>query len=102
MVPVAPAKPDRPTRGWCITIRSIQLLREPCEDESMAVATSATSNGHTIVGRPSRTAVTLIADHFGFDCEEIGWPSLTTSNLSARATEDYRAGWRTTFTCRRR
>ncbi|CAI9410723.1 hypothetical protein HIDPHFAB_04985 [Nocardioides sp. T2.26MG-1] len=80
----------------------IQLLREPADDEAMAVATSATRSGQTIVGRPSRAAVEFIADHFGFDCEEVDWRTLLERHWSAQAIEDYRAGWRTTFTCRRR
>jgi hypothetical protein len=103
VVPLGPATPD-PTGPRLIHHNpfEIQLLREPAEDEAMAVTTSSTRSGHTIVGRPSRAAVAFIADHFGFDCEELDWPPLVARYPATQAIEDYRTGWRTTFTCRRR
>lgn len=78
----------------------IQLLRDPVDDERMAWNDSMTRNGHTLVGRPSRSAVKFLADHFGYSISTFDWPEYMGSNPQiADSMADYGRGWRDTFYC---
>ncbi len=83
---------------------SIQLFKEPVEHESMAFADSLTRHGHTLVGRPSREALSFILQHFGYVVKEYDWPDLLSkmsSGVIAGSLSDYAEGWRSTFHCTR-
>lgn len=80
----------------------IQLLLDPVDSQQMAFSDSLTRNGYTLVGRPSRSAVKFMADHFGFSTEVFSWPEFFSKhpeNISSMA--DYSDGWRDTFFCKR-
>lgn len=82
---------------------SVELVREPVDDQQMAVADSATRNGHTLVGRPSAAAIEFMADHFGFDCSRFDWQAAFDAEPHLREWMiDYSEGWRETFYLSRR
>ncbi|SDM81126.1 Methyltransferase domain-containing protein [Janthinobacterium sp. OK676] len=77
---------------------SIQLLREPVDDQQMACSDSLTRNGHTLVGRPSRAAVEYLANHFGYTSQNYDWAAYFADHPEHSATmNDYHKGWRETF-----
>lgn len=78
----------------------IQLIKDPVEQESMAIADSHTQDGTTIVGRPSEGAIHLIFEHFGFEVFELDWTNLIKDNTTG--LRDYKEGWRKTFLCTRK
>lgn len=81
----------------------IQLIRDPVDDQQMAWEDSMTRDGYTLVGRPSRAAVSFMANHFGFSCETYDWPAHFRSNPVTRSSMvDYDEGWRDTFYLARR
>lgn len=82
---------------------SVELLREPVDDQQMAAADSTTRNGHTLVGRPSADAIEFMADHFGFDCSRFDWQAEFDAKPHLREwMVDYSEGWRETFYLSRR
>lgn len=76
----------------------VQLLQDPVDDQQMAWTDSLTRNGKTIVGRPSRAAIRLMAEHFGFRLDTYPWPAhFDRRPDDAEAMVDYAEGWRDTF-----
>lgn len=76
----------------------VQMLLDPVDNEQMAWRDSITRNGHTLVGRPSRAAVELLAYHFGFRYELFDWRAYFLEHEGARASMvDYDEAWRDTF-----
>lgn len=81
----------------------IQLLPDPSNMEQMAWQDPTTRDGMTLVGRPSRAAVKLIARHFGYEGSPYDWTSYFQRNPAhAGSMPDYQAGWRETFSLHRR
>lgn len=76
----------------------LQLLRDNVAEQQMAIADSAMRGGYTLVARPSRAAIRLLAEHFGFRCKEYDWQEYFSEHPEARdAMADYSEGWRTTY-----
>lgn len=74
------------------------LIRDEVGNQQMAAMDSATRNGYTIVARPSRAAIRMVAEHFGFAVAEFDWPAYFASNPPhAASMVDYSEGWRSTF-----
>lgn len=81
----------------------VQLLQDPVDDQQMACADALTRNGMTLVGRPSRAAIRLMASHFGFGLDSYPWAAhFGRSPEDAAAMVDYAEGWRDTFYLDRR
>ena len=76
----------------------LQLLPDPVVEEQMAMEDSITRHGVTLVARPSRAAVELIASHFGFRTEGYAWARHFERHPEAASVmRDYQEGWRATF-----
>lgn len=76
----------------------IQLLLDPVEDQQMAWSDSMTRNGHTLVGRPSRSAIEFMAVHFGYSYSEFDWTAFFEQHPEAKSSMvDYDERWRGTF-----
>jgi hypothetical protein len=79
----------------------IQLIRDQVTDQQMAWPDSTTRDGYTLVGRPSRAAVSLIAGHFGYEIQQYCWAEYFARHPEAAVEMvDYDHGWRETFYCR--
>ncbi len=79
----------------------LQLFKEPVDRQEMAAKDNYTRDGHTIVARPSASAINLISAHFGYDVSYYDWPSaLSHYPTPPRELADYASGWRTTLACR--
>lgn len=77
---------------------SIEIFREPVDDQQMAALDGATRGGHALVGRPGAPTVEYIARHFGYECSRFDWPRHFQTHPQAREwMVDYHEGWRTTF-----
>lgn len=80
----------------------LQLLREPVEDQRMGWHDRLTRNGHTLVARPSRAAIRLMGEHFGYATTEYDWAEHFARHPGdAASMVDYAEGWRGTYTLRR-
>ena len=105
VTPAAEERPERPPGDDRLVHGNpyvIQLLCDPVGDERMACADRLARGGHTLVGRPSRAAVALLARHFGFALARHDWGAyLQHHDERSAALADYRDGWRETFTLRR-
>lgn len=77
----------------------IQLLLDPVEQESMAVASAYTRQSLTVVGRPSAQAVQMLFRHFGFRVDEVDFRDLL--EPADYGLDDYAQGWRAAFLARR-
>lgn len=77
---------------------AIQLRRERVDSQELACLDSMTRGDYTLVGRPSREAVSLMASHFGFSLETFPWRAFLKKHREALPDmKDYHATWRDTF-----
>lgn len=77
---------------------AIQLRRERVDSQELACMDSMTRDGYTLVGRPSREAMKLMAAHFGFSIETFPWLEFLKKHRDAIPDmKDYYATWRDTF-----
>lgn len=77
---------------------TVQLLRDPVDNQQMACNDSMTRGGHTLVGRPSRAAVEFMAHHYGYTCDFFDWCSYFANHPEAASSMvDYDEGWRDTI-----
>jgi hypothetical protein len=77
---------------------AIQLRRERVDSQELACSDSMTRGGYTLVGRPSREAMKLMASHFGFSLESFAWLDFLKKHREAIPDmKDYYATWRDTF-----
>lgn len=102
---VTPAREELPLSSGNGEVRQVfgnpyalQLIRDEVSDQQMAFADSATRNGYTLVARPSRAAIHLLAEHFGFRVSEFDWSAHFAEHPAhAASMVDYSEGWRSTF-----
>lgn len=76
----------------------IQLIIDPVQDEKMTFAEPTTRKGLSLVGRPSRGAIQLMAEHFGFRVDSFNWEDYFKNNSQPNEPiRDYLSRWRETF-----
>lgn len=92
------AKPSNDPRLVFGNPYTIQLLRDPVDNQQMACDDSMTRDGCTLVGRPSRLAVEFMARHFGYTCSTYDWRLYFANHPEAASSMvDYNEAWRGTF-----
>jgi hypothetical protein len=79
----------------------VWLMREKIALPSNQAIADHPGSNVALVGYPSRAAVRLMFDYFGFDCEEFDWRSLVAQG-PLEGIADYAEGRRTTFLMTRR
>jgi predicted RNA methylase len=79
----------------------LRLIAEPVDDISNAAEEIISGAGSSVVGIPSRAAVTFLLETLGFEASEISWAPYF-NRWGADELKDYAQGERTTFLARRR
>jgi len=89
----------------------VRLRRDTVSRPEMGDSSRAVHNGKVLAAKPTRAAMTLMLEHFGYTVDEIDWAGLIrqrgiTPNLKrplsgGNPLRDYAAGERTTFIARR-
>lgn len=75
----------------------IELSMDDSSQAGHAISDSSTINKNTVVGKPSRLAINMLFNHFGYETEEIDWSIYIGDNDSVK---DYRVGDRITLIAR--